>query len=80
MTKNRKKALEFLERRSCDATHYHIPGISIYQEGCEQVGLTKDLFEKWMVPTANELESNRYRRVNELINFSRFLNDLGIAS
>lgn len=50
------------------------------QEGCKQVGLTKDLFEKWMEPTANELESNRYRRVNELINFSRFMNDLGIAS
>ena len=33
-----------------------------------------------MEPTANELESNRYRRVNELINFSRFMNDLGIAS
>ena len=50
------------------------------QEGCKQVGLTKDLFEKWMEPTANELESNSYRRVNELINFSRFMNDLGIAS
>ena len=50
------------------------------REGCKQVGFTKELFEKWMEPTANELESNRYRRVNELINFSRFLNDLGIAS
>ena len=50
------------------------------QESCEHVGLTKELFEKWMKPTMNESEGNRYRRVNELINFSRFLNDLGIAS
>lgn len=50
------------------------------KEKCEQVGLTKDLFEKWMEPIPNEKESNRYRRVNELINFSRYLNDLGIAS
>ena len=50
------------------------------QENCTQVGFTKNLFEKWMEPTLNESESNRYRRVNELINFSRFLNDLGIAS
>lgn len=50
------------------------------QENCTQIGFTKNLFEKWMEPTSNESESNRYRRVNELINFSRFLNDLGIAS
>ena len=50
------------------------------QESCEQIGLTKDLFEKWMERRVNESESNRYRRVNELINFSRYLNDLGIAS
>ena len=49
-----------------------------FKKAVKQVGLTKDLFEKWMEPTANELESNRYRRVNELINFSRFLNDLGL--
>ena len=50
------------------------------QEDCRQVGLTKILFEKWIEPLANEAESNRYRRVNELINFSRYLNDLGITS
>lgn len=50
------------------------------KEKCEQVGLTKDLFEKWMEPIPNEQESNHYRRVNELINFSRYMNDLGIAS
>lgn len=50
------------------------------QENCSQVGLTKSLFEKWMEPRDNEQESNRYRRVNELINFSRYLNDLGISS
>lgn len=50
------------------------------QEGCNQIGLTKSLFEKWMEPTANESESIRYRRVNDLINFSRFLNDLGVDS
>ena len=43
------------------------------QENCTQIGFTKNLFEKWMEPTSNESESNRYRRVNELINFSRFL-------
>ena len=50
------------------------------QENCSQVGLTKSLFEKWMEPKDNEQESSRYRRVNELINFSRYLNDLGISS
>ena len=50
------------------------------QENCSQLGLTKSLFEKWMEPKDNEQESNRYRRVNELINFSRYLNDLGISS
>lgn len=50
------------------------------QENCTKVGFTKDLFEKWMEPTVNECESNRYRRVNELINFSRFLNNWGIVS
>ena len=43
------------------------------QENCSQVGLTKSLFEKWMEPKDNEQESSRYRRVNELINFSRVI-------
>lgn len=50
------------------------------QENCKQVGITKELFEKWMEPTANEGENNRYNRINDVINFSRFLNDLGIVS
>lgn len=50
------------------------------QEDCKQAALTKELFAKWMEASPNESESSRYRRVNELINFSRFLNDLGIAS
>lgn len=49
-------------------------------EGCNHVGLSKELFEKWMQPKPNEAESNRYRRVNELIRFSGYLNDLGIPS
>ena len=47
------------------------------REECRQVGLTKDLFEKWMEPIPNEKESNRYRRVNEQNKYSRFLNELG---
>ena len=50
------------------------------KENCKQIGLTRDLFEKWIEPAANEQESSRYSRVNELINFSRYLNDLGIPS
>lgn len=50
------------------------------KEGCTVVGITKEMFEKWMEPEQNEAESNRYRRVNELINFSKFLNAFGIVS
>lgn len=50
------------------------------REGCTEVGLTKELFEKWTEQDANEAGSNRYRRVSELRNFSMFLNDMGIAS
>lgn len=50
------------------------------REGCTEVGITKELFEKWMEPDVNEAESNRYRKVNELIHFSMYLNDLGVSS
>lgn len=50
------------------------------QENVSEAGLTKELFEKWAQLNANESDSSRYRRVNELLNFSRFLNDLGITS
>lgn len=49
-------------------------------EDCANGGISRALFEKWMEPTANESESNRYRRVNELLNFSLYLNSLGITS
>lgn len=47
---------------------------------CVKVGITKELFEEWAEPAINEKESTRYRRVNEIINFSRYLNTLGIDS
>ncbi len=61
-------------------SHFRAFDCLAHKERCAEVGITKELFEEWMKPTANEVESNRYRRVNELINFSKFLNDLGIAS
>lgn len=50
------------------------------REGCKNAAITKQMFEKWVVACNGEAESNRYRRVNELINFSRYLSELGIAS
>jgi integrase/recombinase XerD len=41
------------------------------------VGLTKELAEKWAEKRPNESDVTRYKRVNDIINFSIYLNQLG---
>jgi len=44
------------------------------------IGLTKELAKKWEEKRPNESDVNRYRRVNTIINFAVFLNQLGYQS
>jgi integrase/recombinase XerD len=41
------------------------------------VGLTKELADKWAGKRPNESDVTRYKRVNDIINFSIYLNQLG---
>lgn len=41
------------------------------------VGLTKELADKWSEKRLNESDVTRYKRVNDIINFSIYLNQLG---
>jgi integrase/recombinase XerD len=45
--------------------------------GVNFVGLTKELADKWAEKRPNESEVTRYKRVNDIINFSIYLNQLG---
>lgn len=44
------------------------------------IGLTKELSEKWTMKRPNESEATRYKRVNQIRNFSIYLNHLGYSS
>ena len=50
------------------------------ENGATTVGLTKELAEKWAAKRANESDITRYKRVNEVINFSIYINNLGYQS
>lgn len=41
------------------------------------VGLTRELADKWAEKRPNESEVTRYKRVNDIINFSIYLNQIG---
>jgi integrase/recombinase XerD len=44
------------------------------------IGLTKELADKWAEKRPNESDVTRYKRVNDIINFSIYLNQLGYQS
>lgn len=48
--------------------------------GATNLGLTKQLAEKWAEKHPNEADVTRYKRVNDIINFSIYLNHLGYQS
>lgn len=50
------------------------------QSGETEVGITKELADKWAVKRPNESDSTCYRRVMYLIQFTTFLNDSGYES
>ena len=50
------------------------------ENGVNSVGLTRELAEKWREKRLNESEVTRYKRVSEVINFSKYLNHLGYNS
>lgn len=47
------------------------------KNGVNFVGLTKELADKWAEKRLNESDVTRYKRVNDIINFSIYLNQLG---
>ena len=48
--------------------------------GANTVGLTMELAEKWAEKRPNESGVTRYKRVSDVINFSKYLNHLGYDS
>ncbi|KLU62476.1 tyrosine recombinase XerC [Peptococcaceae bacterium CEB3] len=50
------------------------------QNGETEIGITKQLADKWAAKRPNESDSTRYRRVMYLIQFTAFLNDSGYNS
>lgn len=50
------------------------------KNGVTSLGLTKSLAEKWAEKHTNEADVTRYKRVNDIINFSIYLNHLGYNS
>lgn len=47
------------------------------KNGANFVGLTKELADNWAEKRPNESDVTRYKRVNDIINFSIYLNQLG---
>ncbi|MBU7006781.1 tyrosine-type recombinase/integrase [Phosphitispora fastidiosa] len=50
------------------------------EKGATTVGVTKELAALWAEKRPNESDVTRYKRVNDLINFSIYLNHLGYQS
>jgi integrase/recombinase XerD len=50
------------------------------ENGATSIGLTKELAIKWAEKRPNESDVTRYKRVNTIINFSIYLNQLGYES
>ena len=50
------------------------------KNGATSIGLTKGLAIKWAEKRPNEADVTRYKRVNTIINFSIYLNQLGYPS
>lgn len=52
----------------------------LYEIHVTQIGLTRSICEIWSKRRPNEVESNRYKRINDIRNFSVFLNGIGYPS
>lgn len=48
--------------------------------GANTVGLTRELAEKWAEKRSNESDVTRYKRIGDVINYSKYLNHLGYDS
>jgi integrase len=44
------------------------------------IGLTRELTDKWAEKRTNDSDVTRYKRVNDIANFSKFLNHIGYPS
>jgi len=50
------------------------------ENGVMDIGLTKELCDKWQEKRPHESDATRYKRVNDIRNFSIYLNQLGYPS
>ncbi len=78
-----KQYVEF--KRSLGYAFKHTNNLSMFDRftvahSAKTVGLTMELAEKWAERRPNESDVTRYKRVNALINFSKYLNHLGYNS
>jgi integrase len=61
---------------SAESTYYLFDQFTIQNDETE-IGITKELADKWAVKRPNESDSTCYKRVMYLIQFASFLNDSG---
>lgn len=64
---------------SAENTYHLFDQFSILN-GETEIGVTKELAEKWTKKRPNESDSTRYKRIMYLIQFTSFLNDSGYLS
>lgn len=65
--------------KSAESTYYLFDQFTI-RNGESEIGITKELANKWAVKRPNESDSTCYKRVMYLIQFASFLNDSGYPS
>lgn len=65
--------------KSAESVFYLFDQFTI-RNGETEIGITKELADKWAVKRPNESDSTCYKRVMYLIQFSSFLNDSGYPS
>ncbi|AFM41530.1 site-specific recombinase XerD [Desulfosporosinus acidiphilus SJ4] len=65
--------------KDAESTYYIFDQFTI-RNGETEIGITKELADKWAVKRPNESDSTCYKRVMYLIQFSSFLNDSGYPS
>lgn len=52
----------------------------LVEKGVHEIGLTQEICELWAEKRPNEKETNRYRRLNNIRNYSMYLNRIGYTS
>lgn len=65
--------------KSAESTYYLFDQFTILN-GESEIGITKELADKWAVKRPNESDNTCYKRVMYLIQFATFLNDSGYSS